>query len=231
MPAATVVVGGNNTNSLSFLIPPGVVFDVQSVVASIDASGAGDTIPELEIFDKTGVVIATKRQGLPTPAGDTGLATWALRLDDETKAGGAFTAEVGHYVTQRINYQSVPPNTPTYLNWTYFDGTPLLDLTTPDDPTVLAAGFYLFFVTVEVNVNVAGGTWGVELRINPGFPPHYALQTGDIDTFPIAGVTPTLEVSQAAQMAAGDDVQVRVGQDAGANRDIGVFYGTVAKLG
>jgi hypothetical protein len=88
----TVVIRGTGTNALSFTIPSNVDFNVESVVASVDAAAAGDTIGELSIAEVTGEVIATKRQGLPIPAGDTGTETWALRLDDETAGGGTTPA-------------------------------------------------------------------------------------------------------------------------------------------
>jgi hypothetical protein len=83
MPPRTVVVAGGGTNTASFTIPPGVEFTPESVVASVDDSAGGDTIAELSVADQSGVVIAAKRQSTPIPGGDTGLATWALRLDDE----------------------------------------------------------------------------------------------------------------------------------------------------
>src|SRR4051812_27052102 len=89
MTPRTVVIRGNGTNVLSFTIPSNVDFNVESVVASVDASGAGDTIGELSIAEVTGEVIATKRQSEPIPAGDTGLETWALRLTDEGAAAAA----------------------------------------------------------------------------------------------------------------------------------------------
>lgn len=82
----TITVPGDGTNTLSVTLPPGVTLDVQAVLANIDAAGAGDTLAELTIAEQAGVVIATKRQGEPIPAGDTGTATWALRLDDEAVA-------------------------------------------------------------------------------------------------------------------------------------------------
>jgi hypothetical protein len=85
----TVVIRGDGTNVLSFTIPSNVDFNVESVVASVDASGAGDTIGELAIAEVTGEVIATKRQSEPIPAGDTGLETWALRLTDEGAGAAA----------------------------------------------------------------------------------------------------------------------------------------------
>lgn len=73
--------------SVSFTIPPGVNLDVESVYATIDNSGGGDVKPVLSVADQSGVVIAAKRQGETIPAGDTGSATWALRLADEQGSG------------------------------------------------------------------------------------------------------------------------------------------------
>lgn len=90
----TITVPGDGTNTLSVTLPPGVTLDVQAVLANIDAAGAGDTLAELTIAEQAGVVIATKRQGEPIPAGDTGTATWALRLDDEAAAVSSGTQSV-----------------------------------------------------------------------------------------------------------------------------------------
>src|SRR5688572_28195977 len=69
----------------------GVALRLESIVATIDAAG-GATTPELTIFAPGGeAVIANKAQRDEIPAGDDGLATWALRLADEragTAAGG-----------------------------------------------------------------------------------------------------------------------------------------------
>jgi hypothetical protein len=92
MTPRTVVVPGAGGNSLSFEIPPGVEFDVESVLADVDTSAAGATFGELSIADQSGVVIATKRQGLPIPGGSSGTETWALGLNDEEAAAAAATA-------------------------------------------------------------------------------------------------------------------------------------------
>ena len=81
----TIVVRGTGTNSASFEIPGGVDMAVQAVLVNVDASAAGDTTAELQIIEQSGVVIAAKRQADVIPAGGSGSATWALRLDD----GGA----------------------------------------------------------------------------------------------------------------------------------------------
>jgi hypothetical protein len=91
MTPRTVVIPGDGTNVLSFTIPSNVDFNVESVVASVDAAAAGDTIGELAIAEVTGEVIATKRQGLPIPGGGSGTETWALRLNDEEAAAAAGT--------------------------------------------------------------------------------------------------------------------------------------------
>jgi hypothetical protein len=68
--------------SVVWTVPDGVAFKLEALVATIDAS-AGDAAPEIVIRAPGGAVIAAKRQSETIPAGDTGYATWALRLDDE----------------------------------------------------------------------------------------------------------------------------------------------------
>ncbi len=86
------LVSGNNTQSLTFTMPGGVAMKVLSVVATV-TNGAGSAVtPELTIKDQSGVVIAARKQSSSIPAGDTGTATWALRLDDDsagTSPGGS----------------------------------------------------------------------------------------------------------------------------------------------
>ena len=89
MPPATFTVAGNGQSSVSFTVPLGVAFKPESIIAQIDASGAGITTPELSIATQGGVVMATKRQSETIPAGGTGSATWALRLSDEAAAAPA----------------------------------------------------------------------------------------------------------------------------------------------
>lgn len=85
----TIVVNPDSapTNSLSFTLPPGVAIDVESVLAAIDATAAGDTTATLTIADSSGAVIARKAQGQVVTGGVVGSATWALRLTDD--GGGA----------------------------------------------------------------------------------------------------------------------------------------------
>lgn len=69
---------------MRYQLAPGVAQYVQAVYATIDATSATDPVrPTLEILEQSGVVIAKKRQGEAIPAGGTGSATWALRLDDD----------------------------------------------------------------------------------------------------------------------------------------------------
>lgn len=77
------IVQGTGTATATFVMPGTVPLAVSSVVATVDNTAGGDTRATLVIRDQAGEVIATKRQGAVIPAGDTGTATWALRLDDE----------------------------------------------------------------------------------------------------------------------------------------------------
>jgi hypothetical protein len=82
----TIVRDGSGTQSVSYSLPPGVWQYVEAVFVQIDNSFGGDIRPTLAIETVNGVVMAKKRQAETIPAGDTGTATWALRLDDEIGA-------------------------------------------------------------------------------------------------------------------------------------------------
>lgn len=84
--------------TLSFSLAPNVLQYVESVVATIDATGSGDVTPVLTISEQSGVVVADKEQGRVITGGGSGRATWAHRLDDEgggTSTGGIFLEHNG----------------------------------------------------------------------------------------------------------------------------------------
>lgn len=135
----TIAVPTNGTNSVSFVLPPGITLDVESVLAEIDATAAGDTTAELVISEQNGVPIAAVRQSQVIPGGDTGRATWALRLTDsvgQTATVLPWAAYIGNAVSCANN-----GNVALTLN-TLNGGTPLLDLTNPAAPAWLASGVY-----------------------------------------------------------------------------------------
>lgn len=85
----TIVVPGDGSQALAFALPPGVTIDVESVIAEVDATGAGGPVTAtLVVAEQSGVVIARKRQSETIAAGAPGSATWALRLADDGGGGG-----------------------------------------------------------------------------------------------------------------------------------------------
>lgn len=83
----SILISGEGTNSLTYIVPGGVTVDVESILVNVDASlAAGDVTAELTVLEQSGVVIAAKPQTSTIPAGSTGRATWALRLDDSAAA-------------------------------------------------------------------------------------------------------------------------------------------------
>lgn len=83
----TIVRDGSGTRSVSYTLPPGVFQYIESILVEVD-NGSGSAVnPELSVATTNGQVMADKRQGRAIPAGDTGRATWALRLDDEGGEG------------------------------------------------------------------------------------------------------------------------------------------------
>lgn len=89
----------DGTDQATYELPLLGRFVVESVVASIDASGGGDTTPTLTVLDKSGAVIARKSQTSKIPAGDTGDATWALRLADDGSSGAVAVPPV-HFLVE-----------------------------------------------------------------------------------------------------------------------------------
>ena len=89
----TIVLPGNGTQAASYTLPPGIFQYVQSVLVQVDATAAPAVRPTLSIAEQSGVVIATKRQGETIPGGDTGSATWALRLSDDGGGGIRFDVD------------------------------------------------------------------------------------------------------------------------------------------
>jgi hypothetical protein len=88
---------GTGTESATYTVPGNVPVKVESVVATITNGSASAVTPEVTIRDQSGVVIARKAQRVTIPAGDTGTATFALRLDDDEAAavaGQTYTATV-----------------------------------------------------------------------------------------------------------------------------------------
>lgn len=78
--AGSNLVSGNGTRSATFTMPHNAAIKVESVVAAITNGSGSAVTPELTIQDQSGVVIAKIRQSQTIPAGDTGSATWALRV-------------------------------------------------------------------------------------------------------------------------------------------------------
>ena len=120
----------DGTQKATYELPLLGRFVVESVVAMIDASGGGATLPQLTVLDKSGAVIAKKRQTQAIPAGDTGAATWALRLVDDLAAvaAGAQLLGAGPVVGQFV---------PSGAGTTFFD----LDVPNfwTNDPATFAA--------------------------------------------------------------------------------------------
>lgn len=91
----TKIIGGNGTQAQAFTLDPGLFQYVQSVLVEVDNTAGPDVRPTLSVQTVNGAPIADKRQGEVIPAGDTGRATWALRLTDEGAAtpggGGGLT--------------------------------------------------------------------------------------------------------------------------------------------
>jgi hypothetical protein len=86
MSAGSNLVSGAGATVATFTLPASPLYRVESVVAHVDNTAGGDTTATLTYADTNGEVIAKRPQGDVIPAGDTGTATFALRLTG-TKRG------------------------------------------------------------------------------------------------------------------------------------------------
>lgn len=91
--AGSNLVQGAGSATSVYTFPGNIGQQAESVVATIDNTGGGDQTVTLTVRDSSGEVIATRVQPDAIPAGDTGTATWALRLDDNSGAGIRFRKE------------------------------------------------------------------------------------------------------------------------------------------
>lgn len=110
---------GNPGPSATFQIPADVVPFVDSIYAEIDNTAGSDTTPTLEIRGPNGDTVAAVPQDDVVPGGDTGRATWALRLPGK-RGGSAGTSSlpaafVNTNSTVTLNTWTV--NTYTAISW------------------------------------------------------------------------------------------------------------------
>jgi hypothetical protein len=142
------------------------------------------------------VVIATKSQGTTIPAGTTGTATWALRLNDEVTGGGGggVTAATASYTSGTVNVaQNASANLPM-SNAPYF-GVDLFDRSTPASPKVLVAGIYSFHCVFRCVIalggaQAAGTTFQGEITAGGGNAPRGLFTWGSAGSF-----VPTVDVT------------------------------------
>jgi hypothetical protein len=226
MPPVTSKVPGNGTNTLSWTVP-GDGMDVETVYASVDATGAGGAVTaEITIADQSGVVIARKTQGSTIAAGGTGSATWALRLDDDSTAGGGgggitlitstdgsitVTTPAGPTTDLSTN---PPPTAVEYMTcgsallgsgasanvaWFHSSGSALVDYTNANAPKVIAAGTYAWSGSMTTLENLtAGGDVRAVLAVLTGpTPASYSMATG-----PTIGQFPFLPLNMTVHVAA-----------------------------
>lgn len=130
MPSPQTVVRGNDASTASYALAPGVFQYIESVLVEVDGTAGPDATPTLFVKTQDGQVIATKRQGEAIPAGDTGTATWALRLTD---SGDARAVVSPVYVLRKDASQTIDEvgtfpifalNGVTWDGWTY--GSPTI---------------------------------------------------------------------------------------------------------
>lgn len=207
MPGRTIQVAvAGNSPVESFVLPPNLAPFVDAVFVEIDNTAGADATPILSYAGPGNRTVAQKGQTAVVPAGDTGSATWALRLADD---GGGAAAQTGFEVLSNSPGETVNAASSKVLAWTHISDDVLLDLTVPTSPTVIADGVYTFTVDMGVQANpgpfVAGRVFSAILAILPPF-----LVRGVAQQFPWSTLGPTnneCSVSITVPCAAGTLVQ------------------------
>lgn len=225
------LVHGTGTNSVTFEMPGNVPLAVESVVATIDNAAGTDTLAKVTVRDSAGVVIATSSQADVIPAGDTGTATFALRLGGSSGNRRGRARHAGYYwFNDAAAASSLGPGGGTTWGavWDDLDhqwGDALLDITDPQHPAVTRAGLYTFSFQARLLTghsvvgDYAAETVSVWQTFNTVPAPLFGNMTV---TFPMQIVQdwefPTSSSCFACLMAAGDTFE-------------GGFFTTQATLG
>jgi hypothetical protein len=142
-----------------------VSLDVESVLAAIDTTAAGDTTALLTVADSSGAVIARKAQTSKVTGGGTGSATWALRLaDDPPPAAAADMVLLWEFTVAPFSQALVRTNA---------DGPMAVD--------PLSQGFKTLEVFTAIHMDtIAAGRTNVLMRFNDDVAAHYFVQTQEL---------------------------------------------------
>lgn len=151
----SIYVPGESSDSLTFTLPDGVVLELESVAAQIDASGGAADL-ELVISTPDGQVITAKRQSEPIAAGQAGTASWSLRLD----SGGGSAPATGLELADNGAGTVVTAGSVGAITLTATLGDPLIDLSPFPFIAVNESGIYAItasFQWVWNGVALTGG--------------------------------------------------------------------------
>lgn len=213
----TVQIGGDGTDTIAYTLPPGVLQYVQSVLVNIDNTAGGDATPLLTVQTVNQLPVADQMQGSAIPGGDTGRATWALRLAGEGGGGGRLSL-LGFAKYSQLN-RSINSGVATSWSWTLVDGSELFDQTNPLSPVVLTAGLYVFTAHVSQSAGIVAGKHSYsQLKAVDGVSGNdkFVSQiTGYVDDSPLVSTQTIKPTGFAAYLAAGDFVQARIQHDEG----------------
>jgi hypothetical protein len=130
--------------SATFPIPADIVPFVDSVYAEIDNSAGSDTVPTLEVRGPNGDTVAAVPQSDTLPGGDTGRATWALRLAAKAAAATAtslpccfldtntpFTLAPWGGTYSFISWELISTNDASVFSWPYAANNAVVGIAKP----------------------------------------------------------------------------------------------------
>jgi hypothetical protein len=197
---------------ITYLVPTAQAFELVSVTATFDGSGAGDAyIPVVEIYSDAGALVGRGQAPL-VPLGDN--AEVSFFPFGESASSSTTTGATLVYTSRGIygsTTVSLPAGVTTIMPWTHTGGDALLDLSTPTDPVFIASGFY----TVSWHLAVTGTA---TLKIVAGEFSAVVDSTATImfdmvEAWPGNAVGSDASMSHSQTFQAGDTMEVAFNHD------------------
>lgn len=183
---------------------------VHQLVGTVDPTVGGGLVAEVgSTYHRNSG--GTGELWLKTGAGDTAWSKGGL-----TPYEFLYNSNVG---------QSVPPSTPTLLNWAPEDAlvSAMLNLSDPTHPTILVAGLYHVHSQVWTsNGTQAGKTLGAALRLDATGREYNLYSQGEIVVAPAGLVATAGEIATGAAyyLPTGAQLTLTVGHDAVGSLDV-----------
>ena len=154
---------------LTYQIAGGLEVQLESVVATIDGSGAGSTFDAvLSVYTQAGLLVSRTKPSTSISAGGSAIVTWAPFLGKQPASTSPGSGITTAFRVSNLATQACPAGAGTDLTWNVVVTSINSPYTTADNQTfVLALGYWEigFMVTVSADANQAR-TGPSDIRLN-----------------------------------------------------------------